>query len=422
MNFISHLSSYFSLSKALQLAFQPLLTILNLVSHWAKVENRGSLTSPYALELIRQSFYKSNYPPDSDFYFCAINFHLRLPSRYWLCKVTFRGALPATVRPSIHKIQQDLEDLCRCIDFQSYTLLDDTITEFVVTRDSASPNSRLRWAPQTSSDYSHIATELSIHVQEDPSRVVFPPFDYPPNVQVEAISRVQKIQRLQEGVHRVRLGDSETTYVYKEVERPLYVAGDSQVLEREFQNLQILRGTRGIVQLVAAIVSDLPYQTRGPAPCVLRGILLEYHPNGTLSSYLESNVFTPWSRWALQVAEALSYLHDKDIPHMDIKPGNIVISEEGDAVLIDVSGMGFTYEWLSSEMVAKLTDVDDILSMSLDLRKSNDIWALGKIFGKMASASSCKEEKELLRSLELAATDKPVSRIHLDGIIHALRG
>lgn len=219
--------------------------------------------------------------------------------------------------------------------------------------------------------------------------------------EVKDVSRIQKIERLQEGVHRVRLSDSETTYVYEEVDRPLYVAGDSQVLEREFRNLQTLCGTHGIVRLVAAVVSDLPYQTRGPAPCVLWGILLEYHPNGTLSDYLESNASTPWRQWALQIAEALSHLHDKDIAHMDIKPGNVVISEEGNAVLIDVSGMVFTYEWLPPETVAKLTNVDDVLSMSLDLRKSNDIWALGKMFGKMASASSCKEEKELLASLEL---------------------
>lgn len=173
-------------------------------------------------------------------------------------------------------------------------------------------------------------------------------------------------------------------------------------------------------------MSDLPYQTRGPAPCVLSGILLEYHPNGTFSDYLDPDASapwasTPWRRCALQVAEALSYLHDNGIAHIDVKPGNVVISKEGNAVLIDVSGVGLTYEWLSPEMVAEITVVDDILSVSLDLRKSSDVWALGKMLGKMALASSYKEEKELLTGLELAATDVPVSRARLDGIIRTLR-
>lgn len=67
-----------------------------------------------------------------------------------------------------------------------------------MTRDtcSTSPNSRLHRAPHTSSVYSRIASQLSIHVREDPTRVVFPLFDYPPDIQVEDISRLEKIERL----------------------------------------------------------------------------------------------------------------------------------------------------------------------------------------------------------------------------------
>lgn len=319
-------------------------------------------------------------------------------------------------------MRQDLEDLCLCIDFGSYSLQDDTVTELIVTRDTDSPNSPLQRSPQASSEYWPIMGELSIHVREDPNRVVFPLFKYPPNVQVEDISRIQKIRRLHCGVYEVRLSDDELTYVYKEVDQPMYVLGDSDVLEHEFQNLQAFRGVCRIVQLIAAVVSSLPYQTLGQdGPTVLRGILLEYHPNGSLLDYLRgSDPAQPWTRWALQVTEAVSHLHDKDVAHMDLKPGNVVISREGDAMLIDISGKGYTYEWLSPEMEAEVDAVDDILCVSLDLRKSNDIWALGKMFGEMALVSPSEAEQKLLKRLELA-TKTPTPRIQLHEIIRTLQ-
>ena len=67
---------------------------------------------------------------------------------------------------------------------------------------------------------------------------------------------------------------------------------------------------------------------------------------------------------------------------MDLKPGNVVISREEDAVLIDVSGRGFTYEWLSPDMAAEMTDVHDVLFVSLASRKFNDIWALGRYLAR----------------------------------------
>lgn len=54
------------------------------------------------------------------------------------------------------------------------------------------------------------------------------------------------------------------------------------MLEQELRNLDMFRGTTGIVQLVAAVVSQNPYQTTQPGkeydPVVLRGFLLAHHP------------------------------------------------------------------------------------------------------------------------------------------------
>lgn len=88
--------------------------------------------------------------------------------------------------------------------------------------------------------------------------------------------------------------------------------------------------------------------------------------------------------------------------------------------MIDISGKGYTYEWLSPEMEAEVDVVDDILCVSLDLRKSNDIWALGEMFGEMALVSPSEAEQKLLKRLELA-TKTPTPRIQLDKIIRILQ-
>jgi serine/threonine protein kinase len=46
----------------------------------------------------------------------------------------------------------------------------------------------------------------------------------------------------------------------------------------------------------------------------------------------------------MQIAMGLNELHRHGITHMDLKPSNIVISEQGDTVLIDISGRAITQE------------------------------------------------------------------------------
>lgn len=142
---------------------------------------------------------------------------------------------------------------------------------------------------------------------------------------------------------------------YNEINRPLYVPRDSEVLEKQLRNLERLRGTEGVVR------SDNPYQTaktkKDDSRAVLQGILLEYHPNGTLQNALQDALQSPkpkdlpWHRWAFQVAGTLTRLHQIGVTHMDLKPENIVLSEDLNARLIDLGGIaGTTRRWLSPDM------------------------------------------------------------------------
>lgn len=77
-----------------------------------------------------------------------------------------------------------------------------------------------------------------------------------------------------------------------------------------------------------------------------------------------------WRRWALQIVEALSHIHEQQITHMDLKPSNILISAENDAVLSDISGIGgVKRNYLAPEML----DVPNPLAEGLEARIWNDI-------------------------------------------------
>lgn len=102
---------------------------------------------------------------------------------------------------------------------------------------------------------------------------------------------------------------------------------------------------------------------------------------------------------------------------MDLKPSNIVISADYDAVLIDISVRATTQEWLCPEM----RDLFCPWSQGPESRIQNDVWALGKILLQMADASCNEVEKQLLKSIALHATAEAFSRISLQDAISRLQ-
>ena len=66
-------------------------------------------------------------------------------------------------------------------------------------------------------------------------------------------------------------------------------------------------------------------------------IAMEYIDGMNLSELKESTriTYADILRWATQLAEALDYLHRHEMMHRDIKPRNILVKQNGDAVLTD---------------------------------------------------------------------------------------
>ena len=66
--------------------------------------------------------------------------------------------------------------------------------------------------------------------------------------------------------------------------------------------------------------------------------VMEYLDNASLSEYLKQKgrlLETEALRFIRQIADALSYIHEHKINHLDVKPGNILLDAKNNAVLID---------------------------------------------------------------------------------------
>src|SRR6266496_4117518 len=89
-------------------------------------------------------------------------------------------------------------------------------------------------------------------------------------------------------------------------------------------------------------------------------LVMNYAPNGTLRQRYTKGQSVPLVTvvsYALQVASALQYAHDRHIVHRDLKPENMLIDNNSNILLSD---LGITvYEWLCGEVpfVGSVTEI-----------------------------------------------------------------
>ena len=70
------------------------------------------------------------------------------------------------------------------------------------------------------------------------------------------------------------------------------------------------------------------------------GIRLEYAPHGNIRSYLDDHPVDEARklRWAVQLAEALDFIHQCGVIHGDINGFNVLLDRRHDAKLADFAG------------------------------------------------------------------------------------
>ena len=114
-------------------------------------------------------------------------------------------------------------------------------------------------------------------------------------------------------------------------------------------------------------------------------LVTEYVPGMDLRRLVKSRGALPVGQAAkilMQAALGLAYAHHKGLVHRDVKPGNILVTPDGDAKVSDVGLAGFAQDLVSDPRAGKIVGTTDYLSPEqirtpLDIQATSDIYSLG---------------------------------------------
>ncbi|KAH8433400.1 uncharacterized protein LDX57_011034 [Aspergillus melleus] len=315
---------------------------------------------------------------------CSVN-----DNRWWI-KVTLLGTITNFLDNA--DIQQTSKRQRRIfyqhfvtqINYESLPLLSDTVTEIILQGTTATGQEMEFGLDDTDDTMSILSKSLKYRIREDPLRVVYPPCNEFPYFRKFNDEQLITGSEIADGVYWVY--KDEIRYILKIFNRPLYEPRDTDVFRKELENLEYFAGLPNIVQAAGIRVSTNPYATStgSDRSLVVTGVLLEAYSGGSLRQVLLENRLTEylWKQWPVQIGTALNRFHKANKTHMDIKPSNIVIDSKGNAVIIDISGIGgITRQWCSPEIQDEMSPFD----LPFEQRQLNDLWAYGRLLSEIGS-------------------------------------
>ncbi len=114
-------------------------------------------------------------------------------------------------------------------------------------------------------------------------------------------------------------------------------------------------------------------------------LVTEYVPGMDLRRLIKSRGPLPIQEAAhiiMQAAMGLHYAHQKGLIHRDVKPGNILVTPEGEAKVSDVGLAGFNSDLLDDPRAGKIVGTTDFISPEqirtpLEITPAADIYSLG---------------------------------------------
>ena len=143
--------------------------------------------------------------------------------------------------------------------------------------------------------------------------------------------------------------------------------------------------------------------------------VMEYHDGGSLGSLPLPLTAEEASVYIRQVASALSYLHDRNTMHLDVKPSNVLIDKDGNAVLIDF-GISKHYDYdghqTSSTPVGiskGYAPIEQYSQSTLEFNSATDIYSLGATLYKLLTGNTPTEASLLVSNPKLLIFPSSVS-------------
>ena len=114
-------------------------------------------------------------------------------------------------------------------------------------------------------------------------------------------------------------------------------------------------------------------------------IVMEYVEGTTLKEWLrEKHTYKDRKRIAIQLGEAVDYIHTKEIVHRDLKPENIIITKNGNNVKLTDFGLADSCSYAILKQPAgtpQYMSPEQMQTAVADVR--NDIYSLGIVYSEM---------------------------------------
>ncbi|KAI1805218.1 hypothetical protein F4811DRAFT_552036 [Daldinia bambusicola] len=235
---------------------------------------------------------------------------------------------------------------------------------------------------------------LHVHVVEDVNEII----NYPTVRMIQHL----KCRRVRERdlafdshmsgfVYKVRVAGQ--TLIKKEIPGPDTV----DEFLYEVNALNSLHFSRNVIEFYGVIVDDEDE--------MVKGLLINYAEKGALIDLIydsqEDGRILPWSlreKWARQIVQGLSDVHEAGFVQGDLTLSNIVIDYEDNAKIIDINRRGCPVGWEPPEATA-LIDSNQRISMYIGVK--SDLYQLGMVLWALATLED--EPEAHRRPLRLAS-------------------
>ncbi|KAI0525931.1 hypothetical protein F5B22DRAFT_657169 [Xylaria bambusicola] len=220
---------------------------------------------------------------------------------------------------------------------------------------------------------------LHVHVVEDVNEIVqFPTVRMVQHMGCRRVreSELEFDSHMSGFVYKVRCNGH--TFIKKEIPGPDTI----DEFLYEVNALHSLRFSRSIIEFYGVVVDD--------ADQVVKGLLISYAEKGALidviyDSQERGDHELPWvarEKWARQIVQGLSDIHETGFVQGDFTLSNIVIDSFGNAKIIDINRRGCPVGWEPPE-ATPLIDSNQRISMYIGVK--SDLYQLGMVLWALAA-------------------------------------